>query len=119
MKKSTQKFKEAKVTTRDILLAVNKLSDDIEQRFTGVDQKFIGIDQRLDNLEQKVDRLEQKVGNVEGIINTQMVTKDYLDRKFAEFRLEETPKHQRVNKLTDILQRKKILTLADTKIILS
>ena len=112
MKKSTQKFKEAKVTTRDILLAVNKLSDDIDQRFTGVDQ-------RLDNLEQKVDSLERRVGNVEGIINTQMVTKDYLDRKFAEFRLEETPKHQRVNKLTNILQQKKILTLADTKIILS
>ena len=98
MKKSKQKVREPKVTTRDVLLAVNKLSDDIDQRF---------------------NNLEQRVGNVEGIINTQMVTKDYLDRKFAELRIEENPKHQRVNKLTNILQQKKILNLADTKIILS
>ena len=98
MKKSKQKVREPKVTTRDVLLAVNKLSADIDQRF---------------------NNLEQRVGNVEGIINTQMVTKDYLDRKFAELRIEENPKHQRVNKLTNILQQKKILNLADTKIILS
>lgn len=118
MKKSTQKFKEPRVTTRDILLAVNKLSDDIEQRFTGVDQKFIGVDQkfiginqRLDSIEHKVDNLEQRVGNVEGVINTQMVTKDYLDRKLIELR--------GVNKLTNLLQKKKVITPLEAKMVLS
>ena len=53
------------------------------------------------------------------IVEDDPMISEIYQRKFAEFKHEENPKHQRVNKLTNILQQKKILTLADTRIILS
>ncbi|KKP89360.1 MAG: hypothetical protein UR94_C0037G0002 [Parcubacteria group bacterium GW2011_GWA2_36_10] len=88
---------ELKTTVNDILFAVNKLSENFEQRF--------------DNVEQRLDNVEQDLSSVKSKVNTQMVTKDYLDRKLTELR--------GVNKLTHLLQKKKIITPLEVKMVLS
>lgn len=82
MKKSIKMQKEPKATINDVLSAVNKLSTDMDKRLNSV---------------------EKDLKNVKATINTQLVTKTYLDEKFAEFGLEEEKKHKRVNALTAAL----------------
>ncbi len=95
---------ELKITVNDILFAVNKLSENFEQRFDNVEQKLTGVEQKLDNV-------ETRLGFVESTINTQMVTKDYLDQKLIKLR--------GVNKLTNLLQKKRIISPLEAKMVLS
>ena len=58
------------ITNKDLLEAINAFSCKIDQRFEGIDQRFEGIDQRFEGIEREISW-----------IKSQMVTKDYLDRK--------------------------------------
>lgn len=76
----------------------------IDQRFLGIDRRFEQIDQRFINLEQKFDqKLDEKI--------SQLPTKAYLDDKLSDL---EGRFNLKFNRLTDILQNKKILNKSDT-----
>ncbi len=105
--------------TGEILDAVLKTAELDEQRFQKIETSLSGIENRLSGVEIKLSGVETRLGAVEGTINTQMVTKQYLDDKFAEFGVEHNNKHKRVDKLTNILHKKKILNVAETRIVLA
>jgi len=69
--------------------------------------------------DSEISGLKSDMRYVKGVVNTQMVTKDYLDRKFSDFegkigghlRKED----DKVNELTGILTEKKVLTKLEAK----
>lgn len=78
---------------REILGAINKLSASTEQRFDDVyealmafseatDRRFDNIDRRFIGLETEMKSMNKRLNRVEAL----MVTKDYLDEKFSDFR---------------------------------
>ncbi|KKR07019.1 MAG: hypothetical protein UT32_C0015G0003 [Parcubacteria group bacterium GW2011_GWC2_39_14] len=99
------------VTTNEIMefLQTNMVTrDEFNDRVGNLEVRF-------DNLEGRFDNLEGRVGHLEN----QMVTKDYLDDKFAIFSAEigkkinkQTERHET---LVDILASKSILQEADIK----
>ena len=123
----------------DILTAVNQ---NIDQKLSiQKDEILVAMDQKLEDQkneildvilktaeldEQRFQKIENSLSNVEGdlkdikvTINTRLVRKTDLDDKFAEFGVEHNYKHKRVDKLTNILHKKKILNVAETQIVLA
>jgi hypothetical protein len=71
-------------TNQDILEAINIFSNKVEERFSNLENDVSG-------LKDDVSGLKDNVSNIWGTINTQMVTKDYLDDKIADLRGEPFP----------------------------
>lgn len=69
--------------TKKILLAIGEFAEHTERRFDKMEQCFDKMDQKSDNLEGRVENV--KTGLIQ--IKEQMVTKDYLDEKLSEFRI--------------------------------
>lgn len=111
MKKSTKQLKEPRVTISDVLWSVNKLSDEFAKDMGQIKQRLDNVEQDLSGVKQDLSSVKQKLNSVESTVNTQMVTKDYLDRKLIELR--------GVNKLTNLLQKKKVITTLEAKMVLS
>lgn len=110
---------ELKSTVDDVLVTINSFADEVKREFSEVKNDISGLNSRMSGVEERLGAVESRLGDVEGTINTQMVTKDYLDKKFAEFGVEHNDKHKRVEKLTNILHKKKILNVAETQIVLA
>ena len=95
-----------KDTSKDeILEAINEFSSKVDERFDKVDERF--------------DNLEGRVGKIEAT----MVTKDYLDEKLADLRGDLVvlmrKEDTKVIKLIEILKKRKVITEAEEKEILS
>ena len=95
-----------KDTSKDeILEAINEFSSKVDERFDKVDERF--------------DKLEGRVGKIEAT----MVTKDYLDDKLADLRGDLVvlmrKEDTKVIKLIEILKKRKVITEAEEKEILS
>ena len=115
----------------DILAAVGqKLSVQKEEILTAMDSKTGEIldtvlktaeldEQRFQNIESSFNHLECEFKDVKATINTQIVTKSDLADAFAKFSVDTNSKHKRVDKLTNILHKKKILNVAETQIVLA
>ena len=117
MKKSIKFQKEPKITIKDVLSAVNELSGNIDQRFDKVEQELGNVENRLGNVETRLSSVEIDLKDVRNTVKTQMVTKDYLDEKFDKFELTQNKKYQKINTLAIILQKKKIITATDAKMV--
>jgi len=104
------------VTTNEIMefLQTNMVTrDEFNDRVGSLEVRFDNLEVRFDNLEGRFDNLEGRVGHLEN----QMVTKDYLDDKFAVFGAEiglrinkQTERHEI---LVDVLVDKSILQKED------
>jgi len=94
-----------KITNQEILQAINAFSSDVDKKFGGIDKKFEGIDKKINK------------------IQSLMVTKDYLDEKFSDFRGDLVvlmrKEDVKLNKLVDILEGKKIITNKEAQAVLS
>lgn len=90
----------------DVLFAVNKLSTDMDKRLNSVDN-------RLEKVEDRLGKVETRLSTVEATINTQVVKKTDLEEAFATF------EYKKVNKLTNLLQQKKILNQSEAQAVLS
>jgi len=102
-----------KDTSKDeILEAINEFSSKVDERFDKVDERFDKVDERFDNLEGRVGKIEAT-----------MVTKDYLDEKLADLRGDLVvlmrKEDTKVIKLIEILKKRKVITEAEEKEILS
>lgn len=115
-------MKKSEITNQELLQAIQNIDQKLE------DQKDEILDVILKTVEldeQRFQKIENSLSNVEGdlkdikiTINTQLVRKTDLDDKFAEFGVEHNNKHKRVDKLTNILHKKKILNAAETQVVL-
>ena len=106
------------VTTNEIMefLQTNMVTrDEFNDRVGSLEVRFDNLEVRFDNLEGRFDNLEGRVGHLEN----QMVTKDYLDDKFAVFGAEIGKRIYRQVEKTDtlvsILADKLILQEVDIK----
>lgn len=116
-------MKKSEITNQELLQAIQNIDQKLE------DQKDEILDVILKTAEfdeQRFQKIENSLSNVEGdlkdikiTINTQLVRKTDLDDKFAEFGVEHNNKHKRVDKLTNILHKKKILSVAETQVVIS
>ncbi len=93
-------------TIDDVLEAITDFADSTEQRFDGLEKRFDGLETRFDGLDNKVKTVE-----------TQMVTKDYLDRKLINLRddlvLHIQKLDQKDTALVDVLQKKKVISKSE------
>lgn len=112
MKKNEATINDVLVIVDDVLQAVNQLSTDMDQKIYGLDKKF-------NVLQNDVTGIKIDFDQVRGKVNTQMVTKDYLDDKLASLEVSVNHKHLRVDKLVNILKTKKVVTSSEAKIALS
>jgi len=76
-------------TINDVLEAVNDMSAKMDDRFDKVEGRLDKVEGRLDKVEGRLDNLEVDIKYVKSNI----VTKDYLDRKFQEHK-EDYHSHQ-------------------------
>lgn len=80
-----------------------------------VTPQFQGINERLDKVEGRLDKVEGRLGKVE----SQMVTKTYLDDKLADLEgnliVRQRKEDQKVNRLIEMLQNKKVLEETEVK----
>lgn len=63
--------------------------DDIDRKFKIVDDRFESVDERFDAIEQQLDLHGQRFEAIEtrlDHIESEMVTKDYLDEKLTDLR---------------------------------
>lgn len=94
------------ITLGDVLSSVNDLAEAVNVFATKTEERF-------DKIESRLDRVETDITS----IKSQMVTKDYLDRKMAEqrgdmmilLRKEDT----KVKTVVEILADKKVFTPED------
>jgi hypothetical protein len=70
---------EVRAGFEEVLSALHEFAHSVDQRFDMVDQRFEAVDKRFEAVDERFDRIEGKVGR----IGASMVTKDYLDDKFA------------------------------------
>ena len=110
---------EKEESKNEILEAINEFSSKVDERFDKVDERFDKVDERFDKVDERFDNLEGKVGKIEAT----MVTKDYLDEKMADLRGDLVvlmrKEDTKVVKLIEILKRRKVITEAEEKEILS
>lgn len=106
MKKSEKMQKEPRATVKDVLLAVNNFADEVKKDMSELKQDIKDVKSRLGTVEDRLD-------GVESTINTQVVKKTDLEEAFATF------EYKKVNKLTSLLQQKKILNQSEAQAVLS
>ena len=73
----------------EILEAINIFSEHVDQQFKNVDQQFKSVDQQFKSVNQQFKSVDQQFKSVDQQfkqIRSEMVTKDYLDEKLADFR---------------------------------
>ena len=100
--------------TKEILKAIGGLSDKIDtevgslseqitEQASYVDKRFDGVDKRFDGIDKRLNKIEAT-----------MVTKDYLDDKFADFKAELSDTggkaEQHVKRLAVTLQKNGVIT---------
>jgi len=111
--------KNNQVTNEEILETMNEFATTVDQRFDKVDQRFDKVDQRLDGVEGEISKVKGEVGGMK----TTMVTKDYLDDKFADFRGDMVvlmrKEDTKLNKLVNVLNQRKVITDKDKEDILA
>lgn len=111
----------------DVLSAVDKLSVDIDQKLEDQKNEILDVvlktaeldEQRFQKIESSLNGIETRLSRVESTINTQVVKKTDLEDAFAKFSLDANSQHKRVDKLTNILHKKKILTVTETQVVLA
>ena len=103
---------EKEASKNEILEAINEFSSKVDERFDKVDERFDKVDERFDKVEGEISS-----------IKASMVTKDYLDEKMADLRGDLVvlmrKEDTKVSKLIEILKRRKVITEAEEKEILS
>ena len=103
---------EKEESKNEILEAINEFSSKVDERFDKVDERFDKVDERFDKVEGEISS-----------IKASMVTKDYLDEKMADLRGDLVvlmrKEDTKVGKLIEILKRRKVITEAEEKEILS
>jgi hypothetical protein len=82
-------------------------------------KEFDIVGGRFDKVDERFDRIEGRVGKIEA----GMVTKDYLDEKLADLRGDlvvlTRKEDTKVGKLIEVLKRRKVISEAEEKEILS
>mgnify|MGYP003972614369 FL=1 len=101
-----------RVDIGDVLKAVNDFSTDVGKESSSIKGDVSG-------LRSDVNSLKGDFGQIKKTINTQMVTKDYLDDKLGQMEVGMNLKHTRTDKLVSVLKSKKALTIAESKQILA
>ncbi len=61
---------------------VERRLDSVEKRLDSVEKRLDSVERRLDSVERRLDQLERRIAKIEAT----MVTKDYLDAKFVDFK---------------------------------
>lgn len=83
------------------------IEDNINPQFEGINEKFIRVDKQFEGVNQRLTRVEAT-----------MVTKSYLDDKLADLGGDLVTKLRKedakLNRLVEIMKRKKVLTIDDT-----
>jgi predicted nucleic acid-binding Zn-ribbon protein len=116
-------------TNNDILEAINSYAtntdrrlekiecrlDGIDNRLDGIDNRLDGIDNRLDGIDNRLDGMNSRLMRVE----SQMVTKEYLDDKLADLKGDILTilrkEDRRVTALVEIMQKKNLLSVEEVK----
>lgn len=99
------------VVKEEVIESVGTLLDEmILPRFNEIDAKFEKIDTRLDGIDARLDKHDLRFDKIE----SRMVTKDYLDDKFADFKAEladtGSKAEQHVKRLAVTLQKNGAIT---------
>ena len=65
----------------EILEVIHVFSDNMDRRFDGVEIRVMNVETRLTSVETRLTNVEEDLTHVKATVNSQMVTKDYLDEK--------------------------------------
>jgi len=109
-------------TNQDILEAINSYATNTDRRLERIEGRLDGIDGRLDKVEGRLDGIDGRLDKVEGRltrVESQMVTKEYLDDKLADLKGDILTilrkEDRRVTALVEIMQKKNILNAEEVK----
>ena len=67
------------MTDRELLLAMVRRMDSMDQRMESMDQRMGSMDQRMDSLDQRMDAIESKVDSVDQRLNSVEMKVDGLE----------------------------------------
>jgi hypothetical protein len=100
-------YMKLKPTISDVLEAISTFAENVDERFNKIDERFDRIEGRVSVDEGKLARIE-----------SQMVTKSYLDDKLADLKGDLIgtlrKKDERVTKLVKTLSDKKVISKSET-----
>jgi predicted nucleic acid-binding Zn-ribbon protein len=123
-----------KTTKTEILHAINTFATSVEKRFDSVENRLSSVEDRLAGVEDRLAGVEGRLTGVEGRltgvegnleklgtrvskIESQMVTKDYLDDKLADLRGDMVSAIHNLDRKTDciveVLEEKTIFNKND------
>ena len=107
------------ISNSDILEAIDIFATNVDERFKGIDEKFKGIDERFNGIDERFNGIDGRLDRIE----SQMVTKDYLDDKLADLRGDLVvlmrKEDTKLKTLVEILLQRKLLSPKDVKRIVS
>lgn len=101
------------ISHQDILNVIKASNQEI------LDAILDALNTYASHMDVEISGLKADMQYVKGVINTQMVTKDYLDEKFFKFESKIgghlRKEDDKINALTGILAKKKVLTKSEAK----
>jgi septal ring factor EnvC (AmiA/AmiB activator) len=111
------------ITNQEILEAINIFSTSVEERFCSLEKDVSEIKNDISVLKNDVSDLKNQVSDIKGTINTQMVTKDYLDNKNSDLRGDMVvltrKEDMKFKRLVAILEKRSLITENEAKEIMS
>ena len=106
-------------TNQDILEVISDFSSKMDEKLKKVDGRFEKIDERFDKIDERFEKIDERFDKIEA----KMVTKEYLDEKLGDLsgKLISLMRHEdnKLKTVTNILNKKDILTDEDVKYISS
>jgi hypothetical protein len=110
----------------EILEAIGAFAEQVDVRFDSVDRRFEAVDRRFDKIEADIGGMKSDIGGMKSDIvriESQMVTKSYLDDKLADLKGDMVvmlrTEDQKVNRLVGVLAKKGALTSVETRDVFS
>ena len=74
-------MKKSEVTIQDVLKAVSEFSSEI-------DKKMSYMQHSIYDIQNNIHQIQDDIYRIDGVLNTQVVTKSYFDEKLANLRVE-------------------------------
>ncbi len=72
----------------EILEAISLFSTAMDEKFLHLEKRIDGLETKVEGIDGRLSTLESDMSLVKATIATQMVTKDYLDDKMEDLRVE-------------------------------
>jgi len=86
VRQNTSDIKDLGGAVQDILEVINEFSDRVDERFNRIEGDIVGVKLEIIGIKSDIVGVNSEIVGIKSTINTQVVTKDYLDQKISELR---------------------------------